>query len=46
VRKLPAEIGILRPNAFDAEPPQALRRFQVRAGLFADGVAARERCRP
>ena len=39
VRELLAEIGILRPSAFDAELPQALRRFQVRAGLVVDGVA-------
>ncbi|GAA0733553.1 peptidoglycan-binding protein [Dactylosporangium roseum] len=39
VRALLVEIGILGPGAFEAEVPQALRRFQVRAGLLVDGVA-------
>ncbi|GAA2393360.1 peptidoglycan-binding domain-containing protein [Dactylosporangium salmoneum] len=39
VRALLVEIGLLRPGAFEAELPQALRRFQARAGLLVDGVA-------
>ncbi|WP_433203391.1 peptidoglycan-binding protein [Dactylosporangium sp. CS-047395] len=39
VRFLLAELGLLRPGAFEAEVPQALRRFQTRAGLEPDGVA-------
>jgi murein L,D-transpeptidase YcbB/YkuD len=39
VRALLVEVGLLRPEAFEAELPQALRRFQARAGLVVDGVA-------
>ncbi|GGM29479.1 peptidoglycan-binding protein [Dactylosporangium sucinum] len=39
VRALLAEVGLLRPGAFDAQVSQALRRFQARAGLPVDGVA-------
>lgn len=39
VRALLAEMGMLRPGSFEAEVPQALRRFQARAGLVVDGVA-------
>ncbi|GAA4260240.1 peptidoglycan-binding domain-containing protein [Dactylosporangium darangshiense] len=39
VRALLADLGLLRPGAFEAEVPQALRRFQARAGLVVDGVA-------
>ncbi|WP_432971628.1 peptidoglycan-binding domain-containing protein [Dactylosporangium sp. CA-233914] len=39
VRALLIDIGLLRPGAFDAELPAALRRFQARAGLVVDGIA-------
>ncbi|MFG2041031.1 peptidoglycan-binding protein [Dactylosporangium sp. NPDC048998] len=39
VRALLADVGLLRPGAFEAEVSQALRRFQARAGLPVDGVA-------
>jgi murein L,D-transpeptidase YcbB/YkuD len=39
VRALLADVGLIRHGAFDAEIPQALRRFQARAGLVVDGVA-------
>ncbi|WP_238013110.1 peptidoglycan-binding domain-containing protein [Dactylosporangium sp. AC04546] len=39
VRALLAEVGLLRPGAFEAQVSQALRRFQARAGLPVDGVA-------
>ncbi|HTJ36709.1 MAG TPA: peptidoglycan-binding domain-containing protein [Dactylosporangium sp.] len=39
VRALLVDLGLLRPGAFAAEVPQALRRFQARAGLVVDGVA-------
>jgi murein L,D-transpeptidase YcbB/YkuD len=39
VRSLLVELGLLRPEAFEAELPLTLRRFQARAGLVVDGVA-------
>ncbi|MFB9450054.1 peptidoglycan-binding protein [Dactylosporangium vinaceum] len=39
VRALLTDVGLIRVAAFDAEVPQALRRFQARAGLVVDGIA-------